>query len=601
MTPGAAPVRRGPLRERRGPSDSGLRPGALGIAAVLALFLAGCRGQEADPSSDAGGDGSRAVEAGTLVSRSGAGMVVSGAPEATRVGVQVLERGGNAIDAAVAAAFALAVVEPTQSGLGGRTQALVLEPGGELYGMDATTEVPGGYDFETAPRGEHGYPVIGIPGTVAGLLHLLERAGTMERAEVMAPAVRLAEEGFVLTEGEARRLRTIAEEPETGNEAARRYFRKASGEGYRAGDRLVQSDLARTLRAISGDGAEAFYRGSIAERIAADVEAGGGFVGPDDLAGYRPRASIVTRGRYRDLELAGTYLPASGATAIEALQIMDRFELADADPVTWTAVVGQALLFSFRDRDVAEGPPEDGAPERSAEEWARLLTSAERADRRAGEVRLPGSGTEATAAPLPSGVAAAFAATDARVPEPAHTTHLSVVDTGGAAVAVTQSLGPTMGSRVATDGLGFLYAATLGGYLGDVEPGERAWSSQAPMLIFRDGELAYVMGGAGARRILSALVQTLSRIADGGRDLEAALAAPRFHPTDGTFVLEDGRDDAWPPAVDEALTGLGYRPEHRETSTYFARLNVVRVAGDGGRYLGVADPRWPWGAAAGPP
>lgn len=607
--------------ERRGAwaGRAAAGPGAL-AAALLVAGVWGCgdTGAPGEAGPLAAGGTPFAVEAGTLSARADGGMVVSGAPEATRVGVEILERGGNAVDAAVAAAFTLAVVEPTQSGLGGRTQALLLEADGELYGMDATTEVPGGYDFDEAPRVEHGYPVVGIPGTVAGLLHLLDRSGTLERSVVMAPAIELAESGFVLTEGEADRLDRLVEEPGTGNEAARRYFLSDDGSRYRAGDRFVQPDLARTLRTISAEGADAFYRGGIAERIAADMEANGGFVDTEDLAGYRPRPSIVTRGRYRGLELAGTYLPASGATAIQALQIMDHFTLADADPAAWTAVVGQALLLSFRDRDVAEGEPAPGGPDRPPEEWAELLTSPEWAERRAGDVRLPeGAGVARAGArtpgarrsegreALPAGRPALPAVTALpgsaarRVPEPAHTTHLSVADTLGGAVAMTQSLGPTMGSRVATDGLGFLYAATLGGYLGDVEPGERAWSSQAPMMAFRDGELRYVMGGAGARRILSALVQTVSRIVDQGHPLEAALALPRFHPTGDTFVLEDGRDEGWPGGVDAALKALGLAPEHRETGTYFARLNVVGLPGDGGALLGVADPRWPWGAVAG--
>lgn len=566
------------------------RPSLRFLASVFPAFLlvaVACRGGDGRGSEPA-------VRSRTLVARSPGAMVVSGSRAATLVGTEMLTEGGNAVDAAVAGAFALAVAEPSQSGLGGRTQGLVLTGEGEVYGIDATTEVPGGYDFDAAPEVDHGYATVAVPGTVAGLLHLHERFGALPRGRVMAPAIRLAREGVILSEGETRRLATLAREPDTGNDAARRYFAREDGSAYAAGDRLVQRDLARTLETVARHGARAFYRGAIADRIAADVQRSGGWVDREDLAAYRPRDARVVRGGYGGLEVVGTYLPASGFVVIEALQILERFELGAADLPTWTAAVGQALLLAYDDRDVAEGEPRPGEPVRTADEWADLLTSEAWADARAGEIRLPGADPDRPAAGR--GTAAVR-----RAPEPAHTTHLSVLDGEGTAVALTQSLGPTMGSRVATPGLGFLYAATLGGYLGEVEPGERAWSSQAPLLLLRGGRPAYVMGGAGARRILSALVQTISRMEDQGLSVVDAVAAPRFHPTDGTFILEEEREPGWPVGVDEALTGLGFTVERRASSTYFARLNVIRLGRAEEEVVGVADPRWPWGAASGTP
>lgn len=167
-----------------------------------------------------------------------------------------------------------------------------------------------------------------------------------------------------------------------------------------------------------------------------------------------------------------------------------------------------------------------------------------------------------------------------------------MADTFGNVAAFTQSLGPTMGSRVVTPGLGFVYASTLGGYLSGGEPGYRPWSSQAPLVVLRGGSPHLVMGGAGARRILSALVATVTRVADGGMDLVSAMDAPRLHPTGGDILVEEG----WTGA--DALANLGYSVEARER-TYFARLNVVELM-PGGGFRGVAEPRWMESAAAGP-
>ncbi len=311
--------------------------------------------------------------------------------------------------------------------------------------------------------------------------------------------------------------------------------------------------------------------------MAAEIQANGGFVAASDLASYGARPSIVVRGRYRGYRLAGTYLPASGATTIEALQIMERFPVDRLDAGARAALVSRALLLSFHDRDAARGPPHADA---------RRLTSREWAAERAREI----------------GVAAPAGATVGvgEDREPAHTTHLSVVDSTGMAVSMTQSLGPTGGARVASPELGFLYAATLGGYLGEVRPGDRPWSSQSPLMIEREGRLVWVLGGAGSRRIISALVSTISRLADDGVGLEEAISAPRLHPSGTTVYLElPASGPGWGDAR-AALAAVGLQAQPREPGVYFARLNGVAVDPGSGELQGVADPRWAWGAAGGP-
>jgi gamma-glutamyltranspeptidase/glutathione hydrolase len=504
-------------------------------------------------------------------------MVVSGSEVATRAGAQILGDGGNAVDAAVATAFALAVAEPTQSGLGGRTQALIWRPDGSAFGIDATTEVPVAYDPDSAAEVEDGYGVVAIPGTVAGLARLLDEAGSMPLSRVIEPALRLAEGGFELSEGEAARLEGVRDRLLL-SDGAREAFLKPDGSAYRAGEVLRQPALAAVLRSIGEEGPEVFYRGSVAARMVADFEARDAHVAASDLANYVAEPSIVVRGHFGELELVGTYLPASGATTIEALQILDRVDLSDMGPDAAAFAIGRALLMAFEDRDTAW---EDERPHVEDAAWT---VSRELADVRAAQLVGVGAVT-------PSG---------AERPEAEHTTHLSVVDADGMAVAMTQSLGLTGGSRVATPGLGFLYAATLGGYLGYVEPGDRPWSSQSPIVAVRDDRLDYVLGGAGSRRIISALVQTLVRTEVLGSSLEDAVAGARFHPstTSWTFEVLPG-SQAEPPGV-AAARAAGYEVRTQDSDVYFARLNVLSRNPNSGRYTGVADPRWRWGAASGP-
>ena len=212
------------------------------------------------------------------------------------------------------------------------------------------------------------------------------------------------------------------------------------------------------------------------------------------------------------------------------------------------------------------------------------------AERRGDEVNETLRGTRA--AVEASGAGVSRAGVTGAPSEAPFTTHLSVVDGEGNAVAMTQSLGPSLGSRVVTPGLGFLYASTLGGYLAAGEPGYRPWSSQAPMMALREGELVLVMGGAGARRILSAMVGTVSRWADRELALPTALAAPRLHPSGTTLFVEEG----WEAGSTLEIPGIEVIV--REPS-YFARLNVIEVLADGTK-SGVAEPRWIGSAASGP-
>lgn len=557
---------------------------------LLALCAGACaesaEGPGAAPSGDTGFPSS---------ARSEAGMVVTGSPYATEAGVRMLEAGGNAVDAAVAAAFGLAVAEPTQSGLGGRTQILVRMADGTVHGIDGTTQVPAVYDAATAPQGEHGHGAVGIPGTVAALARALEEHGTLSLATVVAPALGFARDGIRLPAGEAARLAELEGELDPGSELARTFYGPGATP-LEAGALLAQPDLAGVLQAISDGGPDAFYRGDVARRIAEDMEANGGFVTARDLSDYRAVDSEVGLGRFGGYRLRGSYLPASGVTVIEILQILDRLELDPDDRGRWAATMAEALLAGFEDRERAErelAPP-------AAVAW---LTSDSLADRRAGEIAVK---LRATAMGRAGDVEAVSALAFDDGSEPAFTTHVSVADTFGNVVSMTQSLGPTLGARVVTPGLGFVYASTLGGYLTGGGPGYRPWSSQAPLVVVReDGSPprlggarptglrpVLVAGGAGSRRILSALVTTLVRVIHDGEGLEEAMAAPRLHPTGDRIEVQEG----WEVAA--ALEALGYQVTPREPA-YFARLNIVELPAPRS-FSGVGEPRWSESAAGGP-
>jgi gamma-glutamyltranspeptidase/glutathione hydrolase len=501
------------------------------------------------------------------------GVIVTGSPLATAAGLRVLEGGGNAVDAAVAAAFALAVTEPSQSGIGGRTHILIRSPDGQFSGLDGWTELPAGATNPLAGESDtaYGYATIAVPGTVAALARAAREHGTLSLADLIAPALELAEDGFPLPADEARRIaaaaRRLREFP-----GSRRAFLKPDGTPYVTGERFVQRDLARVLRAAAQDGGAAFYRGWIADSIAADMARSGGFVAREDLARYEPDVARVVRGSYRGFELVGTYLPASGVTVIEALQILENFELAGrVGTAEWISLVARALEASFADRAESQYLP--------AEREAAKLTSKEWAARRARDIRA------GTSPRVPSGFDAD------------HTTHLSVVDRQGMIVALTQSLGPNLGSKVVTPGLGFLYAATMG-YLPARAPGDRPFSSQAPLIVARDGRPTYVTGGGGGRRIVSASVAVLSRLLDQGLPLNQALAAPRLHPADDRIVLEHRPGAAWPDSVRGGMAELGHTVGLNSDGAYFARLHAIAWDAARNEWVGVADERW-FGSAAG--
>ena len=518
---------------------------------VAALLLVGA----ASPSRVSGG----LPEEPPQVARSRDGMVATADPRATDAGVRMLERGGNAVDAAVAAGFALAVVHPAMTGLGGRAVALVRTRDGSVHGIDGMVEAPEAYDPSKVSETRYGYRTIGVPGTVAAYARLLREFGTLPLTDVLAPAIGLAERGFPLRFG-------TATDHLSEFEGSRNYFLKPDGSPYRVGERLVQRDLARTLRILAEQGPDAFYRGEIARQMARDISANGGYVREEDLARYEARPLRIVRGEYRGYELVGSGRPPSGYMVIEALQIMDQFRSLRAGTAEWMAVVGQAIALAVEDRETLPGP-------QIVKE--RRMVSRQHAVERASLVRLGSAST----------------GTRSGDDGDAHTTHLSTADRNGMVVALTQSLGPSFGSKVATPGLGFLYAATLGGYKGPIEPGERASLNQTPLLVLERGRPRLVLGAAGGKRIPSSIVNVVGRVLGQGLSLPDAVAAPRVHPGGEGFELDKAAG-----VVDE-LAQLGF--ETAIVTQPAARVHAVAFDAVSGEWIGAADPRGR-GSARGP-
>jgi gamma-glutamyltranspeptidase/glutathione hydrolase len=508
------------------------------------------------------------------VAESEHGVIATAHPLATLAGLRILEAGGNAADAAVAAAFAVSVVRPSMNSIGGRNQIVVARPDGEVFGIDGTTQIPMDYDQETAPRASSGYAVVGIPGAMAGLTRLYREHGSMSLEKLMEPAIDYAENGFRLLTGQARFHTMTAVAIAESEGAAASYL--VDGKPRVAGDLLKQPVLAETLRKLLRDGPESFYQGDIARTMARDFERNDGFVTLDDLKNYRAEDSRIVRGSYRGYDLVGLDIPASGALVIQSLQILERFDRSQYSPAGWASLVGQSIALALPDLRLLG--TDSGAVRATSKEWA-----AQQAERiRSSRPSPPNDSSEEPVAELMA---------------QGYTTHISVADKNGMTVALTQTLGPAMGSKVATPGLGFLYASTLGGYLGGEQPpGMRARSGITPIMVFKDGEPFLVLGAAGGIRIISAVVQAVTRVVDDKMTISEALRAPRVHPLVGATGEMTGLDmetvpvRGWGPEAITAIEAMGFRVTSSSRFGSFGRINGLMFDSETGRWRAVSDP-----------
>ena len=509
-------------------------------------------------------------------------MVSAAHPLATDAGVAILELGGNAADAAVAAGFAVAVVEPTMNSIGGRNQILIRTPDGEFHGIDGTTQAPWDYDYDTAPQASYGYPVIGVPGALAGLLKLHEEHGSLPLSTLMASAIDLAQNGFrVLPQDANRQASGLAQAKEfPGTIDA--YYRGGEN-GYRAGELLVQPDYAKTLSLIASEGREVFYEGEIATKMAADLAANGSAVTLEAFNDYVAEDSRIVRGSYRGYELVGMGIPAAGVLSIQALQIMEEFEPSSMSEAEWFAVTGQALSLASRELRVLG--TDTAAARATSKDWANQL---------AREVASPNN----TAPTADSNLLPTLEERGDLFG--GHTTHLSTADENGMFVSLTQTLGPNMGSKVVTPGLGFLYASTLGGYLGRMEPGERVRSNICPFMVLKDGEVILVLGAAGGGMIPPAVVHAITRVIDFGMSLPQALVEPRVVAArGGGYSAETSPGIGWTTPELEEMRDRGIEGAETARTGAVGRVHGIQFDPATRTWTGAADPDWE-GTARGP-
>jgi gamma-glutamyltranspeptidase/glutathione hydrolase len=478
-------------------------------------------------------------------------MVASVHAMASRAGVEMMQAGGNAVDAAVATGFALAVVHPQAGNLGGGGFMLMRMADGISHFIDYREKAPAAAtaDMYLDSHGNVienaslvGYKAVSVPGSVAGLAYAQKTYGKLPLAQVMAPAIKLAREGYTLAWEDAQDLRDndLTKFPES-----KRIFQR-DGNYYQQGEILRQPELARTLERIAKNPDE-FYHGAMARELAAAIRKGGGLITADDLASYEVKEREAVRGTYRDYDIIGAPPPSSGGTALlEILNILEGYDLAkygnrSAEAIHLTA---EAFRRAFYDRaeflgdpDFAKIPVAQLIDKRYAAGWRESIDPQHASVSK--DLHRPAVFNELER------YAESHPATLSSVREPENTTHYSVVDPAGDAVAVTTTLNDTLGSRVTAEGLGFLlndemddFASKQGvpngygliqGPANAIGPGKRPLSAMTPTIVLKDGKLFLVLGSPGGPTIITTVANVLMGVVDFGLDIQESVNAPRFH------------------------------------------------------------------------
>ncbi len=542
-------------------------------------------------------------------------MVVSIHHLAADAGVGILKQGGNAVDAAVATGFALAVVHPAAGNLGGGGFMLIhlKKPAGktaidtfvdyrERAPEAATPDMYLDKDGNVIPgKSTLGYKAVGVPGSVAGMVYAEAKYGKLGLKAVMAPAIELATNGFVLTESEAKQLH----DPDlTRFSESRRIFQR-DGDFYKAGDNFKQPELAATLTTIAGD-PDDFYHGKIAKRLVADVKRGGGILSADDLASYEVKERTPLFGDYHGYHIVTAPPPSSGGVAmIEAFNILKSYDLGglgDRTPAEMQLVV-EAYRRAFMDHADYLGDPD------YADIPIEAMMSQKYADAFGASI-VKGHATPSKDLKRPAGFLPPPPVGDAE-PEHMNTTHYSIVDEAGNAVAVTTTLNDSFGSHATAEGLGFLlndemddFASKQGvpnmygliqGPNAAIAPGHRPLSSMTPTIVLKDGHVRYVIGSPGGSRIITTVANILLSSVDGGLNIQQAVDAPRFHHQylPDILYLEPG----FSTATTSALTRMGYTV--KQSSRVWSDGECIAVDPKTGELLGGQDHRHDFGKVAG--
>jgi len=549
------------------------------------------------------------------------GMVATDEALGSQVGIDMMKRGGNAIDAAVATAFALAVVEPAAGNTGGGGFMLIRLADGKTAFFDYREVAPGKatrdmyigkdgkLDEETSVIG---YKSVAVPGTVAGLELVLKNYGTMKLSDVLAPAIRLAEDGFAISEKLAR---------EFGHErpglekfpASQRIFLNG-GKMWKAGDPLKQPELAATLKRIAKNGAAEFYRGETAKMLVDEMANNGGLITLDDLASYKVRVREVLHAKYvtggHSWEVLTSPPPSSGGVAvIEALNMLQGVPLKGWDDPQSVHMVAETMRRVFADRaayladpDFSDIPVAGLTAPCYAKERVSTIDAAKASSStnvKAGDPHGCGKSSSNPAEPQ----------TISTLGDGPHTTHFSVVDAAGNAVASTYTLNDSYGSHV-TSSAGFLLNDEMDDFTTQpgvpnalyglmqseanaIAPGHRPLSSMTPTILLRDGKLSFVTGSPGGPTIISATLLSVINWMRLGMDAQAAINAPRFHHQwlPDLILMES----EFPASLESALNARGHKIKRRG---HIGLVNAIGIDPQTGERLGAADPR-DQGAAVG--
>jgi gamma-glutamyltranspeptidase/glutathione hydrolase len=495
------------------------------------------------------------------------GMVSTQHYLATEAGIQMLELGGNAIDAAVASAFALGVCEPAASGLGGQTMMLIHRAQTRrTFALDGSSRAPNRTSLKSLSkkRRRRGYKAATVPSTPAVLNYALERYGTLSLSHVMSPAIRLAERGYPISELQ-RRL-TLRTKRYLRRRSAAGLFLKNASRTFKEGDLFLQPALARTLKRLAREGIEDFYTGRIAEMICNDMAAHDGLITAEDLAQIpMPIERKPVRGEFDDLQIVTFPPPGAGRTLIELLNIISHFpnKYRNTDTPEGAVLLAEAIRQANRDRMDRPHDPNFYAQVTkkrmlSVDYAKHIARSSLRQLRTAGE-----------------------------------TTHLSIMDKDGNIVALTQSIERVYGACVATPELGFLYNNYMLAFDDEdmshpyyLRPNAVPWASVAPTIIMRNKRPYLAIGSPGSERIVSAIVQVLLRLKK--QMPFDAVNAPRMHCShNGTVSLEVPHMRSDIPA---ALERYGFSIDPREPYSFYLGC-IQLVLREGNHFVGVADPR----------
>ena len=583
-------------------------PRLIAVALTLALFVVACapaeqmgagRGATATPAT-----GIDRLESIGQIAIGSEAAVVSVDGVATQIGLEVLAEGGNAMDAAIAVGFALAVTHPAAGNIGGGGFMTIYVAGEDRYTtFDFRERAPLAasadmYADESGqvPRsaGHVGWTAVGVPGTVAGFAKVHAELGSLPWERLVEPAVRLARDGIALNPYLAGSLASAARRFEP-YPASMKAFLHPDGTPYTIGDRLRQPDLAWSLEQIAGGGAEAFYEGEIAERLAAAMAENGGLITMEDLAAYEAKEREPIRGTYRGYEIISMGPPSSGGVAlVEMLNILESFELGthDANSPEVVHLLAEAMRQAYLDRathlgdiDFVEVPIETLTSKQYARDKAALISAGRARD------------------------SLALGAEIVTAPESMETTHYSVADAAGNLVSTTYTIEQGYGSKAMAPGTGFLLNNEMGdfntwpgmtdgdGAIGTdpnlVAPGKRMLSSMTPTIVARDGRPVMAVGSPGGRTIINTVLRVIVNVIDFEMGLDDAVAAPRLHQQwlPDRLSLEAG----FPAATVMALRGWGH--DAGDPRGIQGDVHAIFIYPDGAR-LAVADPRRSGAAAA---